>query len=231
MKSINDMLVFEHEDEVTLVRKERHIELTGPGYFARIERPFSQSVVRLVAALEKPRYGSEETLALVRYGHDELARFETLDSANLFVARLQGLIQELMIERDKEFNGVSPSSPAGKVALAIGKRVSEWLGIVVTGGALAFTASVLVYPGWKFGEQVFGEFVQSPAQYEQAQMEQEARLEAVQAHAALLSAGLDRLEGSHSSQKADFEMKRKEQEAELAKAWDRAYRGQAVDDQ
>jgi len=229
MKSINDMLVFEHEDEVTLARKERHIELTGPGFFARIERPFSQSVVRLVAALEKPRYGSEETLALVRYGHEELARFETVEAANLFVIRLQQLIEELMIERDKELNGVASSSPAGKVALAIGKRLSEWLGIVVTGGALAFTGSVLVYPGWKFGEQIFSEFVQNPDKYEQAQIEQAARLFAVQAEANLLSAELNRIEGSRSSKMADFERKRMEQKAKMAKALGSQPEPQALD--
>lgn len=231
MKSINDMLVFEHEDEVTLARKERHIELTGPGFFARIERPFSQSVVRLGAALEKPRYGCEETLALVRYGHDELARFETLDAAILFVARLQGLIQELMVELDKELNGEAPSSPAGKVALAIGKRVSEWLGIVVTGGALAFTASVLVYPGWKLGEQVFREFVHNPDQHELAQMEQEARLSMAQAEASLLAAERDRIKGTDSSKKPDFEKKRVGQQTEMAKALGKAHQGQSADDQ
>jgi hypothetical protein len=32
MKSIHDMLVFESEEGVTLARKERHIEMTAPGF-------------------------------------------------------------------------------------------------------------------------------------------------------------------------------------------------------
>lgn len=229
MKSIHDMLVFEREDEVTLARKERHIELTAPGFFARIDRPYSHSVVRLAASLERARYGTEDTLAIVRYGHDELARFETVEAANLLVARLQVLIQELLIERDKEINGVAPSSPAGKLALAIGKRVSEWLGIVVTGGALAFTGSVLVYPGWKFGEQVFSALVQNSDHYEQAQIKQAARLFAVQGGATQLSAELNQIEGSHSSKMTNYEKEQLDQKLKMAKAWGTEPEPQALD--
>ncbi|WP_213664410.1 hypothetical protein [Stutzerimonas stutzeri] len=219
MKSIHDMLVFEREDEVTLARKERHIELTAPGFFARIERPYSHSVVRLAAALERARYGTEDTLAIVRYGNEEVARFETVEAANLLVDRLQVLIQDLLIERDKELNGVAPNSPARKLAVAIGKRVTEWLGIVVTGGALAFTGSVLVYPGWKFGEQVFSELGQNSDHYEQAQIKQAARLFAVQMGSTQLSAALNQIEGSHSSEMANYEKERLNQKLKMAQAW------------
>lgn len=158
MKSIHDKFVFEHDGEVILARKVGHIELTAPGFFARIDRPFSQSVVRLVAVQEQARYDTSETQAVVRYGHDELLRFESQEEASLFVSRLQREIQDLLGERDNAFAG-SSSTLLG-AALSFERRLVEWLGVIGTGVAIAFTGAVLAYPGWKLGEHLFRDLVQ-----------------------------------------------------------------------
>lgn len=213
MKSFHDKLVFEHDGEVTIARKDRHIELTAPGYFARIDRPYMHSIVRLGSVIEKARYDSNETLAVVRYGHDELIRFEKSEEANLFVIRLQREIQALLKEREDEIDAFPP---AGNMAMAFGRRIAEWLGIIVTGGAIAFTGAVMAVPGWKYGEHLFRQFGQS----EQARMMTEIRSLTTPAGEASISATLAGLETAGIS--AEFRKEVREQQMKKAEAWIKA---------
>lgn len=213
MKSLHDKLVFEHDGEVTIARKERYIELTAPGFFARIDRPFMHSLVRLGAVIEKARYDSSDTLAVVRYGHDELIRFEQSEEANLFVLRLQREIQALLKDREDELNTFPPE---GNMAKAFGRRIAEWLGIIVTGGAIAFTGAVLAVPGWKYGEHLFRQFGLS----EQAQMMTEVRGLTSHAGEAAIAVGLADLQTNGVS--AGFRKEVHEQQMKMVEAWNKA---------
>ena len=172
MKTIHDKLVFELDGEVILTRMERHIELNAPGFFARIDRPFTHSVVRVFSVMEQARYDSNVTQAVVRYGHDELVRFETLEEASFFVNRLQAEIRELMTDPVNNPNGAGLASRAVKVTSAMASRIFELLGVVATGGAIAFAGAVMVYPGWKYGEKFYGEITPHRAMSEEACVDQ-----------------------------------------------------------